>query len=88
MGGTMKNFKRAALGICCLMFLATAANAQMMGRGPSIPRGLMNPVVGSGAQYETQTADGKKVTIEFAIVGKESVNGKDAYWFEITTEAV
>jgi hypothetical protein len=87
MGGTMKNFKRAAVGICCFMFLAMAANAQMMGRGPSIPRGLMNPVVGSGAQYETQTADGKTVTTEFAIVGKESVNGKDAYWFEITTAA-
>jgi len=78
------NLKRTALAVGCLTLLAATTMAQMMGRGPSMPRGLMNPVVGSGAQYEMQAADGKKMTIEYAIVGKESVNGKDAFWMEMS----
>ena len=80
----MTSFKRAAAGAGCLLLLATATMAQMMGRGPSMPRGLMNPVVGSGAQYEMQGTDGKKTTVEYAIVGKESVNGKDGFWIEVS----
>ena len=67
--------------------LAATASAQMggmMGRGPQ-PRGLFNPVVGSGAQYEIQS-NGKdnKMVMEIDVVGKESVDGKDGYWFEST----
>jgi hypothetical protein len=81
----MTNLKRTALGLVCLLLLAATTMGQMMGRGgPSMPRGLMNPVVGSGAQYEMQTPDGKKMTIEYAIVGKESVNGKDGFWMEMS----
>ena len=47
-------------------------------------RGILNPVVGLGAQYEITTPNGTKMVMEMAIVGKESVDGKDGYWFEMT----
>ena len=67
-----------------VLLLAGAANAQMGGmmrQGPQ-PRGLFNPIVGQGAQYEIQSANGNKMVVEIDIVGKESVNGKDGFWFE------
>jgi len=70
---------------CGLVFLlAAAASAQMGGmmRQGSQPRGLFNPIVGQGAQYEMQGGNGNKTTVEIDIVGKESVNGKDGFWFE------
>ena len=47
-----------------------------------MPRGIFNPTVGSGAVYNIQTEDGKTMSVEIDVVGKESVAGKDAYWFE------
>jgi hypothetical protein len=47
-------------------------------------RGIFNPVVGSGGQYEVTSDKGTKMVMEIAIVGKESVDGKDGYWFEMT----
>jgi hypothetical protein len=74
-----------AMRVLGLVFLlATAANAQMGGmmrQGPQ-PRGLFNPIVGQGAQYEIQSGNGNKAVVEIDIVGKESVNGKDGFWFE------
>jgi hypothetical protein len=67
-----------------VLLVAGAANAQMggmMGQGPR-PRGLFNPIVGQGAQYEIQGGNGNKAVVEIDIVGKESVNGKDGFWFE------
>ena len=60
------------------------ATAQMgMHAGPAM-RGIFNPVVGSGGQYEMTTEKGTTMVMEIAIVGKESVGGKDGYWFEMT----
>jgi hypothetical protein len=60
------------------------ASAQMgMHAGPAM-RGILNPVVGSGGEYEMTTEKGTKMVMEVAIVGKESVGGKDGYWFETT----
>jgi arabinogalactan endo-1,4-beta-galactosidase len=60
------------------------ASAQMgMHAGPAM-RGILNPVVGSGGEYEMTTERGTKMVMEIAIVGKESVAGKDGYWFEMT----
>ena len=74
---TRADFARVGVG--------ATAGAQMgpgmMGQGPQ-PRGLFNPIVGSGAQYEYQSAGKDKMTMEIDVVGKESVNGKDGYWFE------
>jgi hypothetical protein len=69
--------------------LAAAASAQMgMGmRQRSLPSGVFNPVIGSGAAYDMQSTNGGKTSIEYAIVGKESVDGKDGFWMEWTTTA-
>jgi hypothetical protein len=56
-------------------------------RAPATPQGLFNPIVGQGAQYEMQDANGEKRTIEFGVVGKESVDGKDGYWMEVSFES-
>lgn len=69
--------------VVCFWFVASAACAQMgMMRPPSMPRGIFKPVVGSGAVYNIQSSDGKNTSMEIDVVGKESVDGKDGYWFE------
>ena len=81
----MKNPRLAVACVFCLTILAASASAQMgMSMRPSMPQGIFNPTVGSGAQYEMTGADGAKSTIEFTVVGKEAVNGKDSYWLEWT----
>jgi len=62
--------------------LPALAGAQMgMHAGPAM-RGIFNPVVGSGGEYEMTTDKGKTV-MEISVVGEESVDGKDGYWFEM-----
>ncbi len=81
----MKKLKIVAACVFGLTILAVSASAQMgMGMRPSMPAGIFSGTVGSGAQYETTAADGAKTTIEYAVVGKDSVEGKDAYWLEYT----
>jgi hypothetical protein len=87
----MRNIKAFAFCACCLSLtiVATTASAQMgMGmRQRSLPSGVFNPVVGSGAVYEMQPLNGAKSSIEYTIVGKESVDGKEGFWMEWTTTA-
>jgi len=82
----MKELRLAIFVASCLLLTVSTANAQMgMGmRQSPMPRGFFSPVVGSGAAYEITTAEGRKVNVEYAIVGKETVNGKDGYWMEWT----
>jgi hypothetical protein len=62
--------------------LPALAGAQMgMHAGPAM-RGIFNPVVGSGGEYEMTTDKGKTV-MEISVVGTESVDGKEGYWFEM-----
>jgi hypothetical protein len=78
-----KHLSGFAVLVFCGLALASASGAQMMrGGGPPQFAGVFNPKVGVGAAYEVQTQDGKK-TMEMAIVGKETVDGKDAYWWEM-----
>ena len=65
-----------------LVMLALPLAAQM-GMGPQVPTlsGIWHPVVGSGSTYEI-TRDGKKTTMDFAVVGKEDMSGKTGYWIE------
>jgi len=71
-----------------LLVLGTASAQMGMGmRQTPMPHGIFSPVVGSGAAYEITSSDGRKSDVEYAIVGKESVIGKDAYWMEFTTNA-
>jgi hypothetical protein len=79
----MTALKHVALAAFLLAFALPAGAQGMFGR-TQIPRGVFNPVVGAGAEYEMQGDNGKKTTMEFAIVGKESVEGQDGYWLEFT----
>ena len=67
------------------MLIGAAASAQMGMRQSPMPNGVFNPMIGSGSQYEITSGDSRKTVVELAIVGKESVNGKDGYWLETTT---
>jgi hypothetical protein len=83
----MKSLRTMMTSYIVALALAATAGAQMggmMGHGAQ-PRGFFNPIVGSGAQYEIQSG-GKdsKMVMEIDVVGKESVDGKDGYWFEST----
>jgi hypothetical protein len=80
---TMTALKQGALA-ALLALVAFPAGAQGMFGRTQIPRGVFNPVVGAGAVYEMQGSDQQKRTMEFAIVGKESVGGQDGYWLEFT----
>jgi hypothetical protein len=83
----MKTFKLASACALGLAILAATARAQMgMGMRPPLPQGIFNPTVGAGAAYDSTTADGTKTTLEMAVVGHETVNGKDGYWLEVTSE--
>jgi hypothetical protein len=72
--------------------LAASASAQMGGgmgmRRPQV-EGVFSPVVGHGAAYEVAHQGGKdgKSQEEITVVGKESVDGKDAYWIEFTVDS-
>ncbi len=83
---------RKGLGVLFSALLCAAgAGAQMgpsaMMRPPAI-QGVWNPVVGAGAVYENTDKKQEKHAFEISIVGKESVNGKDAYWMEFGAEGV
>jgi hypothetical protein len=80
-GEVMKHFALTFVVVCGFARTAASAHAQGMMRGPSIPKGILNPTVGSSSLYDFKSPKGDD-TIEFAIVGKESVGGKDAFWFE------
>jgi hypothetical protein len=77
--------RRLTVASLFCLFLVPLASAQMgMHGGPPTLQGIFRPVVGRGASYEMTTSDGKTRTMEIAVVGKESVGGVDAYWFEMT----
>lgn len=71
--------------IAAVVFLAALPAGAQMGFGRQrMPSGVFNPIIGSGAVYEMQNGNEPKRTMEFAIVGKETVNGKEGYWIEVT----
>jgi len=80
----MSGFGRCSVAMIFLVFMAGASEAQFMRQGPPDMRGIWNPVVGAGAAYEMQAKGSEKSSMEMAIVGKESVGGKDGYWMELT----
>jgi hypothetical protein len=80
----MKIMKHMAFGSLSFLVVAAAVAAQMGMRQSPMPNGVFNPAIGAGAQYEIKSAEGKKTVMDLAIVGKESVNGKEGYWLETT----
>lgn len=81
----MKYLRSVSLAVAAMLIFAGGAGAQMMGRGmghaPNIP-GMFKPVVGSGAEYQI-TAKGDKMDWQYAVVGKETVDGNEGYWLEM-----
>lgn len=81
----MNSQKRVLFVVFFLLAMVATAGAQMgMKGGHPQFHGVWSPVVGQGAAYEVQTKDGLKTNMEIAVLGKESVGGKDGYWFEMT----
>jgi len=83
----MKLFSKLALMIALGLLAGAAAYAQMGRGGPPAFHGVWSPVVGRGAAYEMTTSDGKKMSMEVTVVGQETVDGKDAYWVEMSIES-
>jgi hypothetical protein len=86
----MKRIYVAVALIALSLGVTGRADAQMgmsMFQKPAIAK-FFNPVVGKGAQYETTRTghkEGKATSLEMAVVGKESVNGKDGFWMQFVT---
>jgi hypothetical protein len=83
-GEAMTGAKLSILVAVVSLIGAISANGQMGMRGVRLPPGFFNPVVGGGASYETTDSNGRKSGLDLALIGKESVNGKDGYWIEWT----
>ena len=66
------------------LFPAASAQFQM---GPPRMSGLWNPVVGSGAVYNNVRAGRPQSQMQFAIVGKEQVDGATGYWMEMVMDS-
>jgi hypothetical protein len=67
---------------------AGSARSQMgMRNGPPGLTGLWHPTVGAGAMYEIQSEGRPTRPFDFAIIGKEKVQGNDAVWVEFTIGA-
>ncbi|HKW89052.1 MAG TPA: hypothetical protein VJN21_09865 [Candidatus Acidoferrales bacterium] len=76
----MKRLMQLVCAFAAVAILGSPAQAQFRMRPPAIS-GVWNPTVGSGAEYEMDTERGK-TTMEVAVVGQETVDGKDGYWLE------
>jgi hypothetical protein len=66
----------------CLAFAAISSAQMGMNffKKPSIAD-IFKPVVGAGSVYETDDGQ-KKETLEMSVVGKDSADGKEAFWLE------
>ena len=80
--------KRTFIGLLILSVcsvLSPAARAQFGGnffKKPNISD-IFHPVVGQGALYEEQHKDGTKTSLEMSVIGKETVDGQEGFWFEV-----
>lgn len=80
----MRGAKLSVLVAIVSLVGAISANGQMGMREVRLPPGFFNPVMGGGASYQTMDSNGRKSGLDLALIGKESVNGKNAYWVEWT----
>jgi hypothetical protein len=75
------------------VFLALGLVAAPGGSGQQFPVrapsyiSVWNLKVGSAAIYDLEGPHGQKAVLELAVVGKESINGKEGYWVEISSRA-
>jgi hypothetical protein len=84
----MKTFGLACIAAILFVYAASRSVAQMgMRNAPAGFSGIWQAVAGSGAVYETRSEGSPERTMEIDIVGKESADGKDWVWNEITRNA-
>jgi hypothetical protein len=81
----MKMSGFVCVSVLLFLFTSASARAQLFGRGagPGVT-GLWHPIVGTAATYKIQQPNHPDQNFEFAVVGKETAQGKDAVWIEIT----
>jgi len=82
----MKKHVRGVLvaGLCCVA--ATGAVGQFGAnyfKKPNIAN-IFHPVVGEGSVFQMTEKDGTTREMTWATVAKDSVDGKEAYWIEMT----
>jgi hypothetical protein len=75
------------MGVVVLLFVACMPVVAQMGmemfHQPAIVK-VFHPVVGKGAEYQTtSTSGGSTRTEELSLIGKDTVDGKDAYWLQM-----
>jgi hypothetical protein len=75
------------MGVVVLLFVACVPVVAQMGmemfHRPALMK-VFHPVVGKGAQYQsTSTSGGSSRMEELSVIGKETVDGKDAYWLQM-----
>jgi hypothetical protein len=84
----MKSAKALFLAVVICLFCAASTRAQMgmdWFKKPNIAD-ILNPVVGHGGVYETSrsgSGETKTETMEMTVVGKDTFEGKEAFWLEV-----
>lgn len=78
----MRSARSFATAAVVVLGLAGSGWSQGMMRPPNMP-GEFKPVVGSGAQYQLTDKKGQTHEWTWAVVGKETADGQDAYWLEM-----
>jgi Domain of unknown function (DUF4412) len=82
----MRIVNRCLTGLVVLASAALSVFGQGMMRGrPPAMWGLSAPTVGAGAEYKITMKD-RTMEWTYAVVGKETVDGQDAYWLEMRGE--
>lgn len=82
----MKHFHSVLAAIVLCAALAVVSRAQMgmdFFKRPAIASAF-NPIVGTGGVYEKTRGQGDKDEYEVLVVGKDTAEGKEAYWLEMT----
>ena len=79
--------KRMTWGLVFLLVVTCMPVGAQMGmemfRRPAIMK-VFHPVVGKGAQYQTtSTSGGLSRMEELSLIGKDTVDGKEAYWLQM-----
>jgi hypothetical protein len=88
----MNRLTLIAVASCMLVIAAAPARAQVdlnFFKHSAVEK-YLNPVVGKGAEYqsmEKESSGGKTRTTVIGIVGKESFEGKEAFWMEVANNA-
>ncbi len=82
----MQIVRRAVLMTVVFVLAGAPGAGAQMGMGGRTPQiqGVWNPVVGSGGAYQVESRGDHKTEMEIAVVGTETVDGKPAYWLEMT----